>query len=325
MQDQPRILIYFIKPKEKNRFFYGDRYIIPFLRKLFKPTKIGGVEKVFHNLCKSFDKLKVKYWINLPFDKIEPSDQLIILGLGRTCLEGYNKENKIVAGIALMTHPSEWPDLTKNYPISKYLQHSEWAKNVYVPYYGDQICDTWFSGIDTDEWKPKQQQKEIDVLIYDKIRWQDSHNLLEKICQNLSEKNLNFSIIKYGSYNEQDYKKLLENSKSMIFLSSHESQGFACCEALAMDVPVFAWDQGFCLDPNRFKWNDPIMPATSVPFFNEQCGDKFKDVKEFQLKFDQFFKNVQLNKYRPRNYILENLTLEKSGQRMLEILKTVYK
>lgn len=325
---EPRIIVYFIKPKQKDRFIYGDRFIIPFIKRLIKGKKTSGVEKVFHNLCRSFDIMGLNYIINLPFDKIEPNDRLIVLGLGKLSLANYAQKNKIVAGIALMTHPSEWPQLCTEYPVAKYLQHSDWAKNVYVPYYGDDICDTWFAGIDTDEWKPKQVDKQIDVLIYNKIRWdynETNEELLNPIVKFLTSHNLSYKEIIYGQYNEKEYKDLLNNCKSMIFLCTHESQGFACCEALSMNVPVFAWDQGFCLDPNRFNWNDPIMPATSVPFFDEKCGDKFKNYTDFENKFNEFYANVLNRGYAPREYILNNLTLRKSGERMIQILDSVYK
>jgi hypothetical protein len=323
---QERILIYFKTTLPKDRFIPGDRFIVPKLKQLIKGKKISGVEKVFINLCHSFDVLNVKYIINLPFDKILPSDHLVVLG-GPNVLEGYNKPNKIVAGIALMTHPSEWPNLCEQYPIAKYLQHSKWAKNIYVPYYGTEVCDTWFAGIETEKWIPVQQKKTIDVLIYNKIRWEQDHYnevLKNPIIKMLEEKGLSYQEIIYGQYKESDYHTLLMNCKTMIFLCEHESQGFACCEALSMDVPVLAWDQGFCLDPNRFKWNDPIMPATSVPFFDDRCGEKFVDIEEFKEKLPLFLSKFAQEKYSPRQYVLENLSLAKSGERMLDIIDLTY-
>lgn len=296
-------------------------------KRLFKREKIGGVEKVFLNLCRSFDQLRVNYQINMPFKQIEPEDRLIVLGAGRYALKGYQKTNKIVAGIALMTHPFEWPTLCDDYPIAKYLQHSNWAKNVYLPYYGIQICDTWFAGIDTDAWLPSPKPKSYDVLIYNKIRWEHAHYneaLRNPIINFLNEKNISYKEIFYGDYQEQDYKALLQECKCMAFLCEHESQGFACCEAMSMDVPIFAWDQGFCLDPNRFSWNDPLIPATSVPFFSKECGSTFENFVGFTEKFDLFFRGVVEQKFQPRKYIVDNLSLEKSGIRMLEILKEVY-
>jgi hypothetical protein len=322
------IQLYFRKEPEEDWLFPGDKYIKPLIRQLIRGKKTSGVEKVFLNLCKGFNKLGVEYSINKSFSTLKPQDQIVVLGAGKFSLAGYNKTNPIVAGIALMTHPSEWPSLCEDYPVIRYLQHSNWANNVYKLYYGDQVCHTWPAGIETDKWSADNKiVKSNDILIYNKIRWDKEENgnsLVEPIRNLLKGKGLSYKEIVYGFYKEDEYFNLLKESKAMIFLCEHESQGFACCEALSMNVPVIAWDNGYCLDPNRYKWGDPVMPATSVPFFDERCGERFKDYLEFQELFDLFFDNVKSSFYNPRDYILENLTLEKSAEKMLNIITEAY-
>lgn len=324
---QKNLYLYYRHNPEVDRVIPGDHYIRPIFRRLIRGNRISGVEKVFINLCKGFDLLKVPYKINIPFDRISNDDAVVVLGRDKHCMKGYNQKNPVIAGIGLMTHPSEWPDLCKEYPVVKYLQHSEWANNVYKPYFGEDVCTTWPSGIDTSRWTPTKSSKVNDILIYIKFHWhkdEKATNLLNPIIQFLESYNLSYETITYGSYKEKDYLKLLNNSKAMIFLSEHESQGFACCEALSMDVPVLAWNQGLCLDPNRFSWGDPVIPATSIPFFDSKCGESFQNITEFKSVFDTFWKNIGSGKYDPRKYILENLTLEKSAQRMLQIIDQVY-
>lgn len=321
------ICIYYKKEPETDRYFSGDGMVIPFLRNLIKGKKTGGVEKVFINLCKSFTQLGISYKINPGFKQLKRDDKVIVLGSGKYVLSKYNKSNKIIAGIGLMTHPSEWPTLCADFPVVKYLQHSDWATEVYKPYFGQAVCENWFAGIETDKWKPSKTEKDIDVLIYYKIRWnQESLNetLLKPIIDSIETKGLGYRLIKYGFYKEDEYFNLLNQSKMMFFLCEHESQGFACCEAMSMDVPVLAWDQGFCLDPNRFEWGDSEIPATSVPFFDESCGLKFKSIDEFYNVFPLFIENVVRGIYKPRDFVTTNLSLEKSGKRMLEILEEVY-
>ena len=323
-----KIHLYYRTQPARDRYLPGDRYIIPFLRKLIRGKKVSGIEKVFLNLCKGFDKLRVKYDINLPFQDVLDNEPVIILGNGRQSLEGYSIPNPIIAGIALMTHPSEWPDLIENFPVVKYLQHSSWANKVYISYYGANHCQEWAAGIDTEKWKPSSStQKTYDLLIYNKIRWQQEEmdiSLRLPILGRLDALGISYTEIIYGSYKEKDYLRLLKASRSMLFLCEHESQGIACCEALSMNVPVIAWDQGYCLDPNRFNWNDPVIPATSVPFFDGRCGATFKNYDEFEAIFDMFWNKVNSGGFSPREYVLENLSLEKSAQGMLKIVKEVY-
>jgi glycosyltransferase involved in cell wall biosynthesis len=94
-------------------------------------------------------------------------------------------------------------------------------------------------------------------------------------------------------------------------------------EALASGVPILAWDQGWWLDPNRFVWGENDVPATSVPYFDTRCGLKFKNIEEFPAKFEEFVDLLQSNAFSPREYILENLTLEACARQYLDILDEV--
>lgn len=323
------IHIYFKKPPQGYKWIPGDRDVTSLIKKLLGRTKISGLDKVFINLCKGFDELNIIYTKNLPFKKVKPTEPVVILGAGRYALQGYIQSNPIIAGIGLMTHPSEWPSLFADYPIAKYLQHSDWARNVYANYYPADKCDTWPAGIDTEKWLPDSKvTKKYDLLIYNKIMWNEqdiNHDLRTPIINKIIQLGLSYKEIVYGHYKEAEYFDLLKQSRAMIFLCEHESQGFACCEALSMDVPVFAWDQGYCLDPNRFEWNDPVMLATSIPFFDNRCGMAFKDYVNFDNIINIFWDKVKARTFNPRAYILENLTLKKSAEKMLEIINNVYK
>ncbi len=324
-----RINIYFREEQPKDHFFKGDRYLISSIKRVLRKKKISGIEKVFVNLCKGLDQLKVNYAVNLPFKKIGPNEPVVVLGTGKYALEGYHQPNPIIAGIGLMTHPFEWPGLFNDYPVVKYLQHSQWTNEIYVRFYGKDKCEVWPSGIDAEQWAPdKKISKKIDFLIYNKIMWDSDQmyaELRNPVLDKLDQLGLTYKEVVYGRYIENDYFKLLQECSAMIFLCEHESQGFACCEALSMNVPVFAWDQGYWLDPNRFKWGDPVVPATSIPFFDERCGMSFKDFNDFEKNISSFWNKVKEGYFNPRAYLLENLTLKKSAERMLEIINSIYK
>lgn len=324
-----KIHLYFRVEPRKDRFFYGDRYLLGLIKKLFYKKKISGVEKVFLNLCKGFDQLKINYDVNLPFKKIKPGEPVVVLGYGKYALKGYNISNPLIAGVGLMTHPNDWPDIFKEYPVAKYLQHSEWTKNIYSRHYEPDKCGLWPAGIDTEKWKPAEQPlKKYDLLVYNKIMWnkpQTENTLKTPILKKLDEMGISYKEITYGNYIEPEYYSSLNDCRAMIFLCEHESQGFACCEALSMNVPVFAWDQGYWLDPNRFVWNDPVIPATSVPFFDDRCGMRFKDFQDFEKLINNFWSGVKNDDFKPREYVLENLTLKHSAQNMLNITESIYK
>ncbi len=322
------INLYYRTPPPQKRWVPGDQYLIPILQRLIRGRKTGGIKKVFVNLCKGFDQLQINYTVNLNFKEIKANEPVIVLGNSDYALQGYQQSNLIIAGIGLMTHPAQWPNLFAEHPVATYLQHSDWTKDIYTPYFGQNNCGLWPAGIDTGHWKPAKKTKKYDFLIYNKIMW-DKPQMNEKlklpIIRKLEEAGLSYREITYGSYSEKQYRRLLNESSAMIFLCEHESQGFACCEALSMNVPVLAWNQGLWLDPNRFSYgeNNPV-PATSVPFFDDRCGEKFTDLDSFYHVFDAFYAKVLKGGFSSRSYILENLTLKKSAQKMLDIVSQIY-
>ena len=321
-----RLCLYYRSEPECDRWFLGDRFVRPVLRRLLRRTPSpGGVEKVFLNLCLGLDRIGQAYEVNLPFQKLRPDDRVAILGRGLKCLRGYDRPNRIVAGIGLMTHPSEWPTLCDDFPVVRYLQHSEWCDRVYRPYFGDR-CRIWPVGIDTDEWRPiAGTARDTDFLIYEKLRLdlpEITRTLLDPIREELTARGVSFETIRYGSYAPEQFKASLARSRAMIFLSSHESQGLACQEAMASGVPVLAWDNGWVLDPERFKWNpaQPEIPATSVPYFDHRCGLRFRDLPDFRNQLSTFQHTLRADGFAPRNYVLENLTLEKCARHFLSIV-----
>jgi hypothetical protein len=322
-----RICLYYRQEPERDRWIPGDRFVRPYLRRAIRGQPgPRGVDKVFMNLCLGLDRLGTSHEVNLPFDRLRSDDRVGVLGRGRHSLKGYRQPNPVVAGIGLMTHPSEWPALCDEYPVVTYLQHSEWANELYRPYFGDR-CRVWPVGIDTCAWRPAPAaEKRYDFLIYDKIRWDRVSivpRILGAVCQELEKRGLTFRQIRYGGYDEWHYREALRQSRLMIFLCEHESQGLAYQECLASGVPVLAWDQGWCLDPNRFAWGQPEIPATSVPYFDARCGLRFRGPADFPDRLSEFLDRARAVLFEPREYVVENLTVEKCAADFLNILEQV--
>ena len=322
-----RICLYFKQEPEPDRWFKGDHYIRPYIRRVIrgKPKFVSGVDRIFVNLCAGLDRLGVAYEVNLPFSKLTAQDRVGVVGRGPHVLKGYKAPNPIVAGPWLMTHPSQWPTLCGEYPVAKYLHHCDWCNEMFKKYFGDR-CMVWPHGVDTKKWHPSTAVKDIDVLIYDKIRWERDElvpKMLQPIREALQRKGLKVAEIRYGHYDEALYREMLSRSRTMLFVVEHEAQGHACQECLSCDVPILAWDPGWWKDPERFNYGELKTPANSVPFFDDRCGLTYKDINDFEPQFDLFWKRLQEGKLRPREFVLENLTLEKCAQNYLEILEEV--
>lgn len=317
--------------EEKDRWIKGDKFIRPVIRRVIrrKKTRRSGMQQVVYNFRKGLDRKGIKYGFNSFPQLIKPSTKVISFGLGSAGVLGLNRNTPVIAAIGFQ-YPVEFPDLCEKYNIQKFLQHSQWILD-YVKsanLYDENVFDLWFAGIDTDEWKPNKTMKDrsIDVLLYDKVHWNREareKDLIQPMRSFLASQKITFDEIRYGQYTPIKYKEKLDQCKMMIFISEHETQGIAYQECMAKNVPVMAWNPGFVIDPEMNKYSQLPTPSTSVPFFDERCGLTFRDNFEFKEKFSFFFERACAGKYFPREFVLENLSIDKSTERMLEIYNSV--
>lgn len=310
---------------ERDRWVAGDRHVRAPIRRLLRAApRPGGLDRVRLNLCRGLELLGVPYRLNGSYRDIRPGDRVGVLGRGTNCLRGYAAGNPIVAGVGLMTHPSEWPSLCDEHPVAMYLQHSAWAAAVYRPHFGDR-CRVWPVGIDTAYWAPEpSRDRDFDMLLYDKT-WGDGADggtaVLAASHAALAARGLRVRAIRYGEYEAGAYRDLLARSRALLFLSAHESQGLAYQEALAMDVPVLAWDPGRYFAAESMGWTTAPIASSSVPWFDDRCGMRFRGVPDLEPVLDAFVDGSRAGAFAPRAYVLERLTLERCARAYLDLLE----
>ena len=97
----------------------------------------------------------------------------------------------------------------------------------------------------------------------------------------------------------------------------------SCGAALqTTNTPILAWDRGgYWQDPYYYPDKVKYQPVSSVPYWDERCGMKFEDAADFEPQLEAFLNNLQ--QFSPRNYILENLTLEHCARNYLNIYRQV--
>jgi hypothetical protein len=237
-------------------------------------------------------------------------------------LERWNLPNPAVIGPSMYDHPKLNPRLFENSAFKAYLLTCDWLLAEFRPFYGDR-CVLWFAGIELDEWPDtKGLRKDIDVLVYDKIRWsrQEFQERLRKpIEAHLAARELTCAVLEYGNISHSEFKAALARSRAMLFLCEHETQGMAYQEALASNVPVLAWNPGLWLDPQRTRFVSHDVSATSVPYFSPECGETFNSIHDFEAVFEKFWSRRE--NYSPRHYVEQNLSLKASAERYLEIYR----
>lgn len=318
----------FYDEPDPDRWFPLDRYPRKFVRRLIRgPKRPGGHTRVFLNLCAGLDKLEIPYRVNnYRYIHSHPKELACIIGKPYL-LDQYSWKNPILFGASGFSHPVADLKLFERLPVRKVLVPGKWMKAMFTPFYGDRVL-AWPVGIDTEKWKPTSaQEKDIDILLYNKIRWEKERydtELVEPIRVALAHRRLRFAELRYGLYKEEDFHSLLARSKSMIFLCEHETQGIAYQQALACGVPTIAWDRGgYWQDPSYYPHKAKFSPVSSVPYWDCRCGLRFSEISEFTQILEEFLKKLYSQCFDPRSYILENLTLEKCAQQYFEIYRLI--
>jgi len=218
-------------------------------------------------------------------------------------------------------HFSVFPELHQMNEIRNnnviYIQPSEWAAKVWEnhPYCENIKIKVLPFGVDTNnfcERKPIIDRNK--AFIYFKNRRPEDLNLVTNFFNN---KNIPYVIFSYKSrYNEQDYIDYLQNSKFGVWLGGHESQGFALQEALSSNVPLLVWSVKSMKQEYGSTYHD--ISATTIPYWDERCGEYFYNFDELENTFDTFVSKIET--YKPREYILENLSIKKCEEKLKELI-----
>jgi hypothetical protein len=201
---------------------------------------------------------------------------------------------------------------------SVYIQPSIWVCELWKNYGAENIVpikDFPFS-VEVEKFCPSQIQnsQKNEVFIYFKSR---NPKELEYVKQFLNYKNVTYKIFDYiKKYNEEDYLKCLHNAKYGIIIGRHESQGFAIEEALSCNVPLLIWEVKYM--SQEYGYNYPDIPATIIPYWDDRCGEYFYNKEELETTYNKFI--TKLETYSPREYIIENLSPQKCGQRFIELV-----
>ena len=213
---------------------------------------------------------------------------------------------KFVFGPHFSVFPEVPQILLINKPNSVYIQPSQWAVDIWKLF---PICNGLNMksvpfGVDTERFAPNGSFRK-DVFIYFKSRKIEE---LIYVTSFLSTIGLSFRIFNYSEkYNENEYLQFIQRAKFGIWIGRHESQGFALEEALACNVPLLVWDVTSMNQEEGYHY--PDFKATCIPYWDKRCGEYFYNKSEFISTFQIFFDKIDL--YAPREYILQNLTMDK--------------
>lgn len=319
----------FYEEPDPDRWIKFDRYPRNLIRRIIRgKRRPGGVGIIAINLKKGLDKSGIPYRFN-DYDHIKKHPEEIACIIGKPHILFDRKwQNPVIFGAGIYSHPIECPELFQKYPnVKRILVPGEWMSVMFEPYYPGKVL-VWPAGIDTDNWSDKiKGEPKFDFLIYDKIRWDHERyqrELIDPICNTLDNHALTYQFINYGHYKPEELLAGIKSSKSVIFLCEHETQGLAYQQILATGTPILAWERGgYWQDPYYYPEKVKFEPVSAIPYWDDRCGVKFTSADDFNENLQKFLN--KLREFKPRDYIMENLTLKLSAKKYLEIFEQVEK
>lgn len=266
-----------------------------------------GPQKVYNNLQKGLESLGVNYSHNDP----NPKNGFVTVFLNKHNSIQSNLINNSFVGPNICVLPID-DRIMMEQKYQKTIVPSKWVKNLYSKWIpAEKIC-TWAVGIDTDLFSDKSNnEKTNDCLIYFKRRSSEELNIIKNF---LKGKKQSFVLVEYGKYNEAQFIDVITKSRYGIILDNTESQGIAIQEMMSCDLPLLVWDVTHWVDRGeKYK-----IKATSIPYWDERCGINFDNGEDLEKAYNDLTEN--LSNYKPREYVVENLSIEKATNDILTIM-----
>jgi len=270
---------------------------------------MNGPHKVVDNLIKSLEQEKIEYAINE-----EKYEHNFLVQYDATAHEKHSKieQDTTIIGPQVWMFDGYGQFLIENQNYyKKIIAPSEWVKNKFITKFNlpeDKLA-VWPVGI--EEFN-NIREPNYDCLIYFKRRDQSE---LDAVKQFLDRKNLTYKMVQYGGYGEDGFKQLVNSAKFCFLINGTESQGIAVQEIMSMGVPIIVWDIKEWLDQGEAY----RVPATSIPYWDERCGEVFFNIDDLEVTFSKFY--ATLDQYDPKAFIKDNLSFECSVKTLLDILR----
>ena len=270
-------------------------------------SRMNGPQKVVCNLLESLDQENIPYAINE--EKYKFNFLIHYDYNGHLKHSNLELENCVI-GPQIWFFDDHVRFLSQNLNYFKTIvTPSQWVKDLAVSKFGypENKIGVWPVGIELPEIKKDPQ---YDCLVYFKRR---DAGEFSKVCYFLDEKKLSYKFLKYGEYSQEDISILAPQSKFCFLLNGTESQGIAVQEIMSYDTPIIAWD----LETWEDQGPDWSVPATSVPYWSDECGERFFKYEDLEETFERFYSRI--DEYNPRKYVEENLSYKASVDKLLEI------
>jgi hypothetical protein len=263
--------------------------------------RMSGPKKVIQNLFHSLSDMGIPYAENE-----EKYKSNLFLHWDPYQVNNYaqikNKETLLVG-------PQVWPfapEFSQLVDYGKIITPSQWVADLYTKFFSVRGTLNWPVAI----YAPQiNNNPTIDCLVYYKNRPVDH---LQAVLSLLEKRSLTYTGLEYGNYSQEEFLESLGEVKFCVIIDNTESQGIATQEMMAVNKPIFVWDQTIW----DHMGSEYSVPATSVPYWSDECGHKINSIDELETGFDHFYSN--LSNYSPQDYVQRELSPQKTVQILLD-------
>lgn len=264
-------------------------------------SRMSGPKKVIENLFRSLNDMGISYSEN-----VEKYDKNLFLHWDPYQVNNYQDirhKEKLLVGPQVWPFAPEFSQLTE---YGKILTPSNWVSTLFEKHFDSRTL-VWPVAIYPPE--VENIEPDYDCLIYYKNR---PRKHFETMVKFLMDRGLKPIALEYGNYTQEMFRKALSHVKFCVIIVNTESQGIAIQEMMAVDKPIFVMDHTIW-DGMGQQYS---VPASSVPYWSDECGVKIDSFDDLESKFDLFHSN--LHNYCPRDYVTRELSPQKTVQILLD-------
>lgn len=262
--------------------------------------RMNGPRKVIQNFIRSLEDTNTPFVVNE-----EKYDNTLFLHWDPYHAQRYQSlknKDKLLVG------PQFWPFSPESSQLTEYgkvIAPSKWVSDLFVKHFGIRTL-TWPVAIYAPE---VEDNIKTDCLVYYKNRPEDH---LLKVTNFLEQRGISYTGLQYGNYTQEEFRESLSEVKYCVIIDNTESQGIAIQEMMAVNKPLFVWDQTVW----DHMGQEYAVPATSVPYWSDECGERITSFDQFEEQFAIF--QSKLNDYTPKDFVDRELSPEATVKILLD-------
>jgi hypothetical protein len=185
---------------------------------------------------------------------------------------------------------------------------SQWNIGVYAEFTPSFVIPIkpYFFGVSDQIQDLSIYEKSLDCIVYVKRR--DPYDVM-RVQEELDKRHLTYEVFEYGYYKNDEYFQRLQVAKFVIWLGTHESQGYCFQETLLTNTPILLWDATsmFFEYTNGMefeKWyGTKELKSTTANLWSDECGVKM-DEHSISESIESMVVNYR--NFKPRDFILEH-------------------